>query len=102
MLPNLEIREFRTFRHLRIERLGRVNLIVGKNNVGKTTLLEALWLYGHQGATWVVYSLLMARDEFRPYSVAISGLPDRARPPYDDGLADVDFEKLFHGRNPLR
>ncbi|GAC1393566.1 MAG: hypothetical protein NVS4B11_00190 [Ktedonobacteraceae bacterium] len=42
ILPSLEIRNFRGFHHLQIERLGRVNLIVGKNNIGKTSLLEAL------------------------------------------------------------
>jgi AAA15 family ATPase/GTPase len=31
ILNSLEIRGFRSFEHLRIERLGRVNLIVGKN-----------------------------------------------------------------------
>jgi AAA15 family ATPase/GTPase len=36
ILPSLEIQRFRTFQKLKIERLGRVNLIVGKNNVGKT------------------------------------------------------------------
>ena len=46
MLSSLKIRNFRTFSHLFIERLGRVNLILGKNNVGKTTLLEALFIYG--------------------------------------------------------
>ncbi len=45
MLDSLDITNFRTFSHLTIERLGRVNLIVGKNNVGKTTLLEALHVY---------------------------------------------------------
>lgn len=42
MLPSLHIEGFRCFRALTIERLGRVNLVVGKNNVGKTTLLDAL------------------------------------------------------------
>ena len=42
ILPSLEIQNFRAFEHLRIERLGRVNLITGKNNVGKTSLLEAV------------------------------------------------------------
>jgi AAA15 family ATPase/GTPase len=45
ILDSLKVRNFRGFRHLQIERLGRVNLIVGKNNVGKTSLLEALQLY---------------------------------------------------------
>lgn len=35
VLNSLEIQRFRCFRELRIERLGRVNLIVGKNNAGK-------------------------------------------------------------------
>ncbi len=41
-LDSLSISGFRAFEHLAIDRLGRVNLIVGKNNVGKTCLLEAL------------------------------------------------------------
>jgi hypothetical protein len=45
MLPSLYIQGFRCFRELTIERLGRVNLVVGKNNVGKTTLLDALRLH---------------------------------------------------------
>ena len=38
ILTSLEIRNFRGFRHLQVERLGRVNLVVGKNNVGKSSL----------------------------------------------------------------
>ena len=44
ILNSLEISRFRAFEHLQIERLGRVNLIVGKNNVGMTSLLEAIQL----------------------------------------------------------
>ncbi|HNM44594.1 AAA family ATPase, partial [Plasticicumulans sp.] len=36
MLDSLTIRNFRLFEDLTIERLGRVNLIVGKNNSGKS------------------------------------------------------------------
>ena len=46
-LDSFQIQNFRAFRDLTIERLGRVNLIVGKNNVGKTALLEALWVWAH-------------------------------------------------------
>ena len=42
ILDSVEVRGYRGFRQLRIERLGRVNLLVGKNNVGKSSLLEAL------------------------------------------------------------
>ncbi|MDR3707599.1 MAG: AAA family ATPase [Capsulimonadaceae bacterium] len=49
-LPNLEIENFRAFSKLTIPTLGRINLIAGKNNVGKTTVLEALWLYANGGS----------------------------------------------------
>ena len=63
MLTSLEIKNFRTFSHLVIERLGRVNLIVGKNNVGKTTLLEALRLYAGLKPEWAIGEMLIERDE---------------------------------------
>ncbi len=44
MLRSLHIKNFRVFRDLKIEHLSRVNLIAGKNNTGKTALLEALYL----------------------------------------------------------
>src|SRR5438067_44470 len=102
MLPSLEIQEFRTFQHLRIERLGRVNLIVGKNDVGKSSLLEALWLYGYQGATGIIQRILLARDEYRRDFVATDGLEDRVYSTRDDELIDLAFERLFHGRKALR
>ena len=42
ILNSLEVRNYRAFCDLKIERLGRVNLLVGKNNVGKTSLLQAI------------------------------------------------------------
>ena len=44
MLRKFSVRNFRCLRELDIEPLARVNLIVGENNVGKTALLEALFL----------------------------------------------------------
>lgn len=62
LLDSLEIKGYRCFEHLTIEKLGRVNLIVGKNNVGKTALLEALWIYSNN-LTNVVENILSSRDE---------------------------------------
>lgn len=45
MLESFEIINFRCFRDIKIEPFARVNLIVGSNNVGKTALLEALFLH---------------------------------------------------------
>lgn len=63
LLNSLEIKEFRAYEHLRIEHFGRVNLIVGKNNVGKSTFLEALWLYTQRARPTVLVELLRSRDE---------------------------------------
>jgi AAA domain, putative AbiEii toxin, Type IV TA system/AAA ATPase domain len=45
MLQSFTVQGFRCFEGLALERLERVNLIAGRNNVGKTTLLEALLLF---------------------------------------------------------
>ena len=62
ILDSLEIRNFRALSDLRIERLGQVNLIVGKNNVGKTAFLEALWLYANRGLPAVILQILETRN----------------------------------------
>lgn len=62
MLRSLEIRNYRNLRHLTIEKLGRVNLLVGKNNTGKTSVLEAIYLWANYGRFDKVYELLEARD----------------------------------------
>lgn len=45
MLKSFSAKNFRCFKELRLERLGQINLIAGKNNVGKTALLEAILLH---------------------------------------------------------
>ena len=49
MLKSLTIRNFRVFDELSIEKLSRVNLIAGRNNAGKTSLLEAMFLLSGGG-----------------------------------------------------
>ena len=44
MLKGLQVRNFRGFKALKIEQLSGINLIAGKNNSGKTSLLEAIFL----------------------------------------------------------
>lgn len=44
MIKSFTINNFRGFGDLAIEGLERVNLIAGMNNIGKTALLESLWL----------------------------------------------------------
>jgi AAA15 family ATPase/GTPase len=47
MLTSLEIQNFKAFRHLKIEKLAKVNLFVGESNTGKTALLEAIHFLPH-------------------------------------------------------
>jgi AAA15 family ATPase/GTPase len=63
LLDSLEIKGYRCFEHLTIEKLDRVNLIVGKNNVGKTALLEALWIYALKGTSQILLEVLESRRE---------------------------------------
>src|SRR5438067_13274758 len=51
MLKHFLIKNFRCFRELHLQHLERVNLIAGKNNTGKTALVEAIHLHNNP-ANW--------------------------------------------------
>ncbi|MFY9261191.1 MAG: ATP-binding protein [Gallionella sp.] len=63
MLNDLRIKNFRMLEDLHIAKLGRVNLIVGKNNCGKSTVLEALRLYAHRFHPHVLQEIFSAYGE---------------------------------------
>jgi predicted ATP-dependent endonuclease of OLD family len=92
LLKSLEIRNFRAFRRLRANTLGRVNLIVGKNNIGKTCLLEALRLYARRGSPDVILDLLESRDENK--------MPTSAEVVEPESQA-LNLRYLFYGRKEL-
>jgi len=43
LMESFEVENFRSLKHLKLDKLARVNLLVGKNNSGKTSVLEALY-----------------------------------------------------------
>ena len=49
MLKSLRIRNYRVFKDLKVDGLHRINLIAGKNNSGKTSFLEAIFLLSSGG-----------------------------------------------------
>jgi len=57
MITELELKHFRGFTDLKLTGLGQVNLIVGMNNVGKTSLLEAVSLIGGEGQSGEFHTL---------------------------------------------
>lgn len=99
MLSSFQIRNFRVFDALDIDHLAPVNLVVGGNNVGKTSLLEALRIYGEAGDEPALQQVLQGRGE--------QGLS----PTLDDpillardrsGPTDDPVGHLFYGGSPLR
>ena len=46
MLTSFTVANFRNLECVTLDPLGRITLIAGKNGVGKTDLIEALWLFG--------------------------------------------------------
>lgn len=86
MLNSFKIRLFRAFRELKVDRLAQVNLLVGQNNSGKTTFLEALSLFAHDARPDAIYKLLAGREEL------VGGENGDSRD------VEVDIASLFHGR----
>ena len=84
MLEDVEIENFRCFATLRHSGFTRVNLIVGKNNSGKTALLEALEALVSADSPYVLYRSSIERGETREH---------RAK---SEGIA-VDARHWFHG-----
>lgn len=68
-LSSLRIEGVRAIRSLQIDRLARVNLFVGANNVGKTSLLEALRLYAAQAIPQAFRDILQVRGNAFPANV---------------------------------
>jgi hypothetical protein len=66
ILKNLRIKNFRLFENLEFNRLGRINLLVGRNNAGKSTVLEALRIYAAVGSPKLLQELLESHDETGP------------------------------------
>lgn len=78
MLKMLAMRGFRGFQSYAMNKLTRVNLIVGKNNCGKTTVLEAAELLASNGHPAAFADVARRRREMlsltRGYGVDISHL----------------------------
>ena len=98
-LDSLEIKNFRCFEHLTIEKLGRVNLIVGKNSVGKTVLLEGLWLLQSSFCWPVIHKILYDRNELVRYA------PENSMAASEANMVDAHeqieaLKSFFSGRPP--
>ena len=62
ILQAFHIRSFRGLKNMSLESLGRINLLVGGNNSGKTSILESLMLFSAPGSPRGWLRILNARD----------------------------------------
>lgn len=87
MLARVDIKNYRGFRSFSMDGVATVNLIVGKNNSGKTALLEAIHLLASRGNPMVLTGVVNRRNEF------IVG--EDYEGPGPDSL--IDISHFFHG-----
>ncbi|MBP0021078.1 MAG: AAA family ATPase [Cyanobacteria bacterium SBLK] len=64
MLKSLKIENFRRFKSFELEDLGRINLLVGMNNSGKTSILEAIQLLRSRTHVDVIRQSTIERGEY--------------------------------------
>lgn len=86
MLRSLELKNFRTFKQFAMSDLGQINLCVGTNNCGKTSVLEAISILASRGRPESLWTALSRRGEH--------WLEDSARGP---NRLELDICHLFHG-----
>lgn len=94
-LAGLTVTGFRTLSNLTVDNFTGVNLFVGKNSTGKTTLLEAIRILLSKDIRPRIYSLLDERDEY-----SFSGRSPNRRSSSMDG-PELSYESLFWGRPDL-
>lgn len=90
ILKSVRISNFRVFDDLSIEKLSRINLIAGRNNAGKTSLLEALFLLAGGNDP----QMALNSNVIRLSNLPVSGPRDTLRETYWKPMfADLDTEK---------
>ena len=90
MITSMELNQYRGFDRYRLAQLSRVNLLVGKNNCGKTSILEAVRILASGGDPAVLSRTAWERGEVY--------LEEEARL---DGQREIysDISHLFHGHD---
>ncbi len=88
-IGTIDIERFRAFRGLGIKGLGRVNLVTGRNNTGKSSVLEALRILASDASPSVINNILHYREE------DTGELEEQGRPIDSEGLFQIST--LFNG-----
>ena len=94
MISSLHIEGYRSFSRFDMDRLGRINLLVGKNNSGKTSVLEAVYLLFSEGNESSLVKILANRGERLPNIAPIHGTGSAALQ-----HIELDVRHLFAGHS---
>ncbi len=86
MLKSLKIENFRCFQTFELQQLGQINLLVGKNNSGKTSILEAIQLLKSRSNLEPLLQIMLNRGEYI--------LNERR-----NNRRELDIRHLFYGHN---
>lgn len=76
MLTKLDVQNYRGFQSFNMDGLARVNLLVGKNNSGKTALLEAFYLLASGGGPSALAEAATRRGEMISFRDGRDNFPD--------------------------
>ena len=63
IVNSLKVQNYKLLKDLEIEKLGQINLIVGKNNSGKSTVLECLRILSSNGNPSIINEIVEEHDE---------------------------------------
>jgi predicted ATPase len=88
MINSIEIEGYRGFDRFEMGDLGMINLLVGRNNSGKTSVLEAIYLLTSKGDPTAIWQLLWRRGEQLP--------EERSR---SEAGPELDICHLFYGHD---
>ena len=86
-IESVTIERFRAFQSLTVHGLGRVNLITGKNNTGKSSFLEGLRVVATDAELGALQEMLRSREEYA----------DPSDDPSERRATPYVFSALFHG-----
>lgn len=89
-MKSLEIKNYKNFEKLTLNDLTNVNLIVGKNNVGKSTLLEAISIFASNGDLEYIKSILESRGESIRFTSSVENSTEKEL---------ERFLSLYHNRD---
>ncbi len=99
MLSSIRISNYRGFKKLKLSNLGRVNIFGGMNNSGKTTLLEALFLWSAAGNPQLAFNPIVVRVDVPVERALLPGaVPNlmQAAMPSAGYMWSTAWQPMFH------